>query len=242
MRRALQTRPRGPLRKQTRESRDRWTVPYTIPFTREGKTKVLCFSYILGFSRRQYIDSHLHRDFHTLIRRHWTHSNTCGGVPGQCLYDGEKTIILRWEAGRPVFNPAFVAFITHYRCKPVACRPGRAQTKGKVEQPFQFVENNLLNARRFQDMEDLRATARWWLREKSDPHLHETTNRRVLELSLEQEASALMSLPSPLRLLEVALRVCRVDGFIEFDTTSIPCPMSAWGHPHLQGHRARSYL
>ncbi len=30
--------------------------PYTIDFTRTGKTKVLCFSYILGFSRRQYID------------------------------------------------------------------------------------------------------------------------------------------------------------------------------------------
>jgi len=204
--------------------------PYTIPFTREGKTKVLCFSYILGFSRRQYIDFTLHRDFHTLIRRHRDAFEHFGGVPRQCLYDGEKTIILRWEAGRPVFNPAFVAFITHYRCKPVACRPGRAQTKGKVEQPFQFVENNLLNARRFQDMEDLRATARWWLREKSDPHLHETTNRRVLELFLEQEASALMSLPlHPYDCSEVALRVCRVDGFIEFDTNFYSVPYECVG-------------
>ena len=30
--------------------------PYTIPFTRTGKATVQCFSYILGFSRRQYID------------------------------------------------------------------------------------------------------------------------------------------------------------------------------------------
>jgi transposase len=37
-------------------------------------------------------------------------------------------VILRREAGQAVFNPAFVAFITHYCCRPVACLPGRAQT------------------------------------------------------------------------------------------------------------------
>ena len=35
--------------------------PYTIPFTRSGKCQVQCFSYILGFSRRQYIDFTTHR-------------------------------------------------------------------------------------------------------------------------------------------------------------------------------------
>lgn len=204
--------------------------PYSIPFTRGGKTKVLCFSYILGFSRRQFIDFALHRDFHTLIRRHRDAFEHFGGVPTQCLYDGEKTVILRWEAGHPVFNPAFVAFITHYRCKPVGCRPGRPETKGKVEQPFQFVENNLLNGRRFQDMEDLQATARWWLKHKSDPHLHDTTNRCVLELFLEQEASALRPLPlHPYDCSEVALRVCRVDGFIEFDTNFYSVPYECVG-------------
>ncbi|MDA8308631.1 MAG: IS21 family transposase [Deltaproteobacteria bacterium] len=204
--------------------------PYAIPFTRGGKTKVLCFSYVLGFSRRQYIDFTLHRDFHTLIRRHRDAFEHFGGVPRQCLYDGEKTVILRWEAGRPVFNPAFVAFITHYWCKPVACPRGRPQTKGKVEKPFQFIENNLLNARRFQDMDDLKATARWWLGEKSDPHLHETTNRIVLDLFLEQEASALQPLPlHPYDCSQVALRVCTVEGFVEFDTNFYSVPYECIG-------------
>lgn len=204
--------------------------PYTIPFIKDGKTKVLCFSYILGFSRRQYIDFTLHRDFHTLIRRHRDAFEYLGGVSKQCLYDGEKTVILRWEAGRPVFNPAFVAFITHYRCKPVGCRPGRPETKGKVEQPFQFIENNLLNGRKFQDLDDLKAKARWWLKEKSDPHLHETTNRCVLELFLEQEAGALQPLPlHPYDCSEVALRVCTVDGFIEFDTNFYSVPYECVG-------------
>lgn len=204
--------------------------PYTIAFQRGGRTKVLCFSYILGFSRRQYIDFTLHRDFHTLIRRHRDAFAHFGGVPMECLYDSEKTVILRWEAARPVFNPAFVAFITHYRCKPVACRRGRPETKGKVERPFQFVENNLLNGRRFQDLEDLKATARWWLNEKSDLHLHETTNRIVLELFWEQEASALQPLPiHPYDCSEVALRICTVDGFLEFETNIYSVPYECVG-------------
>ena len=199
--------------------------PYTIPFTRSGKSKVLCFSYILGFSRRQYIDFTTNRNFFTLIRRHQDAFRYFEGVPEQCLYDGEKTIILRWEAGRPLYNPAFVAFITHYHCKPIGCKPGRAQTKGKIEAPFNYIEKNLLNGRVFQDLDDLRATARWWLGEKSDKHVHDTTGRRPLELFMEQEQNALQPLPlHHYDSSEVALRVCRIDGFLEFDTNLYSVP------------------
>jgi transposase len=199
--------------------------PYTLHFTRGGKTKVLCFSFILAFSRRQYIDFTHHRDFFTLIRRHADAFHYFEGVPYQCLYDNEKTIVLRWEAGRPLYNPAFVDFITHYHCKPLACRPGRPQTKGKVEAPFFYVEKNLLNAREFQDLEDLRAKARWWLKEKSDTHIHDTTGRAPLELFLEQERSALQPLPiHPYDCSQVALRVCRFDGFLEFETNLYSVP------------------
>lgn len=199
--------------------------PYTIPFLQGGKATVLCFSYILGFSRRHFIDFTERRDFYTLIRRHQDAFEYFRGVPLQCLYDGEKTVILRWEAGSPVFNPAFIQFITHYQCKPIACRPGRPETKGKIEAPFQYVEQNLLNGRHFVNLEDLRAKARWWMREKSDLHKHDTTRRPPLELFLEQEQSAIQPLPAhPYDTCEVALRVCRFDGFIEHETNLYSVP------------------
>jgi len=195
--------------------------PYTIPFTRTGKSQVQCFSYILGFSRRQYIDFTEHRDFYTLIRRHRDVFQYYGGVPKECLYDSEKTVVLRWECGKPVFNPAFTAFITHYQCKPIAVR-GRAETKGKIEAPFKYVEGNLLNGRDFQDMEDLRATAQWWLKEKSDLHIHDTTRHAPLELFAQE---ILQPLPlHPYDTSEVALRVCNADGFIEFETNHYSAP------------------
>lgn len=196
--------------------------PYTIPFTRSGKGKVQCFSYILGFSRRQYIDFTVRHDFYNLIRRHQDTFQYFQGVPRECLYDNEKTVVLRWECGRPVFNPAFTAFITHYQCKPIACRQGRPETKGKIEAPFQYVEGNLLNGRDFQDLEDLKARARWWLKEKSDLHIHDTTRHAPLELFAKE---TLQPLPlHPYDSSEVALRVCGPDGYIEFETNRYSVP------------------
>ena len=199
--------------------------PYTLSFTRTGRQKVNCFSYILGFSRRHYIDFTTDRKFFTLIRRHQDAFAHFDGVPATCLYDSEKTVVLRWEGGQPVYNPSFVAFITHYHCRPIACTRGRPQTKGKVEAPFNYVEKNLLNGRKFEDLQDLRQAARWWLANRSDVHIHDTTGRPPLELFMEKEQSALMALPAhEYDTAEVALRVCRVDGFLEHETNLYSVP------------------
>ena len=199
--------------------------PYTIKFLKTGKADVQCFSYILGFSRRHFIDFTPRRDFFTLIRRHQDAFSHFTGTPTQCLYDSEKTVVLRWEAGRAVISPAFSCFTTHYRIRPIICQRGRAETKGKIERPFQYVEGNLLCGREFQDLDDLRACARWWMREKSDIHLHDTTGRLPVELFFEQELSALTPLPlHSYDCAEVALRVCNLEGYIEFETNRYPVP------------------
>jgi len=199
--------------------------PYTINFRRTGKGQVQCFSYILCFSRRHYIDFTVRHDFYSLIRRHQDAFQYFGGVPRECLYDNEKTIVLRRECGRPVFNPAFTSFITHYNCKPIACRPGVPQTKGKIESPFKYVDLNLLGGRDFDDMEDLRAMRLWWLREKSDLHKHDTTNRPPIELFIEQEQSALQPLPlHPYDTSEVYLKVCNAEGLINLETNHYSVP------------------
>ncbi len=199
--------------------------PYKIQFTRSGKAEVQCFSYILGHSRRQFIDFSPRHDFFTLIRRHQEAFEYFGGVVAECLYDNEKTVVLRWEAGKPVFNPAFTAFITHYSCRPIACRPGRPQTKGKVEAPFKYVEGNLLCGRKFQDLEDLQATARWWLENVSDRHVHDTTRRTPIELFNEEERSALQPLPAfPYDCSEVRLAVCNSEGLVTFETNRYSVP------------------
>ncbi|MCP3923125.1 MAG: IS21 family transposase [Desulfobacterales bacterium] len=199
--------------------------PYTINFSRTGKSKILCYSYILGYSRRHYIDFTTDRKFHTLIRCFRGAFEYFGGVPKQCLHDNEKTMVLRWEAGHPVYNPAFISFITHYNCRPIACRPRRPETKGKVEEAFQYIESSLLNGRRFQDLQDLKSTSQWWLKNKSDIHIHSTTGRPPIELFIESELPNLQPLPlHPYDTAEVKLILCYFDGFLKFKSNQYSVP------------------
>ncbi len=204
--------------------------PFTIPFTRTGRQQVQCFSYILGFSRRQYIDFTYRRDFYTLIRRHVDTFEYFGGVAEHCLYDSEKTVVLRWEAGRPVYNPAFLRFQTHYGTRPQACQRGRPRTKGKIENPFLSILRNLLNGREFLDLDDLRRAARWWMANRSDTHRHRTTGRPPIELFEEQEKAALIPLPAhPYDTSQVVYRLGHPDGTVHFETNQYSIPF------HLAG-------
>ena len=97
--------------------------PYTIPFTKDGPTKLHCFSFILAFSRRHYVHFCEHEDQLTLERQHIAAFERFGGVPEEILYDGQKAVVLRREAGRPIYNPKFLAFATHYGFRPHALPP-----------------------------------------------------------------------------------------------------------------------
>ena len=66
---------------------------YTIDFTEEGPRRVQLFSYILGYSRRQYIRFVERQDFATTIRQHVRAFEHLGGVAATCLYDNMKVVV-----------------------------------------------------------------------------------------------------------------------------------------------------
>ena len=95
-------------------------------------------------------------------------------------------------------------------------------SKGKIEAPFKFIEGNLLGGREFADLDDLRATAQWWLREKADRHRHRTTGQPPGERFAEE---ALQPLPRhPYDTAEVALRLCDAEGCVSFETNRYSVP------------------
>jgi transposase len=73
-----------------------WAV-YTIDFSAEGPRRVNLFSYLLGYSRRQYLHFTERQDFETLLREHVRAFEHQGGVAATCLYDNMKTVVDRWE-------------------------------------------------------------------------------------------------------------------------------------------------
>jgi transposase len=98
---------------------------YDIDFAIEGRRRVYAFSYVLGYSRRQYLHFVESQDFATTVRQHIRAFEHLGGVAATCLYDNMKVVVSSYDGDDPVYNPRFLAFAAHYGFRPVACRPRR---------------------------------------------------------------------------------------------------------------------
>jgi hypothetical protein len=117
-----------------------------------------------------------------------------GGVPQEIKADNQKACVDRWEAGAPIFNKKYLQFATHYRFRPLTIRPGKPRENLKIERPFHFLETNFLNARTFQNRDDLKRQLRDWLVFKNDLRIHRTTKKQPL-IMFAQEQSSLLPLP-----------------------------------------------
>ena len=168
---------------------------YDIDFTGEGRRRVHLFSYVLGYSRRQYLRFVERQDLQTTLCEHIRAFEYLGGAAATCLYDNMKVVVLRHGDEGPLYNPRFLAFATHYGFRPQGCRVRRAQTKGKVERPFWYVETSLLNGRTFRGLEHLNEVTAWWLCNVADVRLHRETRQRPIDRHAE-ERPHLVPLPA----------------------------------------------
>jgi len=160
---------------------------YNIKFTSTGETeKVIIFSFILGYSRRQYMNLVADQTQRTLFRELIAAFIYLDGVPQEVKGDNQKACVDRWEMGRPVFNRKYLEFATHYRFRPLTITPGRPTQNLKVERPFHYFERSFLKGRRFRDREDFRHQLRQWLAPVNDQRIHGTTRRKPIEMYQEE--------------------------------------------------------
>jgi transposase len=93
------------------------------------------FLYVLGYSRMKYLEVTFDRNQRTLFRCLAHAFEYTGGVPHEIWFDNMKTVVDRSKSqfSKVVFNERFRQFAKDARFHPIACRPFRPQTKGKVE-------------------------------------------------------------------------------------------------------------
>ena len=197
---------------------------YDIDFTEQGRRRVHLFSYVLSYSRRQYLHFVESQDLPTTLREHVHAFTHLGGVAATCLYDNMKVVVLRHGDEGPLYNPKFLAFATHYGFTPQACRVRRSQTKGKVERPFWYVESNLLNGRTFRSLTHLNEVTAWWLAQVADVRLHRETKQRPLDRHAEERPHLLPLPATPYDVAVVAYRVVNVEGFVVYQQNSYSVP------------------
>jgi hypothetical protein len=96
--------------------------------------------------------------------------------------------------GTVEWQPTFADFAGYYGFTPRACRPYRAQTKGKVERPFPYIRSNFFMGRTFGGLQDLNTQAREWLDGTANVRIHGTTHERPID-RFELEREKLRALP-----------------------------------------------
>jgi transposase len=157
------------------------------------RRRLYAFVMTLGWSRAMYIEFTISADAAWWLRCHQHAFAYLGGVPRVVLHDNLKTAVLSRDADGTIhWNERYLDFADYYGFTPKACRPYRAQTKGKVESGVKYLRGNFWPGLRFLDLADLNRQARDWLDYTANVRIHGTTGQvPFARLALEPLQSTL---------------------------------------------------
>ncbi|MCB1590262.1 MAG: IS21 family transposase, partial [Xanthomonadales bacterium] len=130
---------------------------------------------VLGYSRLLWLKYYPRQTLAVLMAGLEEAFAVFGGVPAELLFDQMKAVVIddeRRNGGRLLENPQFARFANHWGFRIRACRPYRAQTKGKVERPISYVRQSFFYGRDFVSDDDLNAQAGLWLQATANQRRH----------------------------------------------------------------------
>lgn len=139
---------------------------------------------VLGYSRLLYVEFVQRQTALTVMLGLERAFAAFGGVPQHVLFDQMKSVIVedqRPDGGRLLRNAEFLRFAAHWQFQVRACRPYRAQTKGKVERPIHYLRDNFLYGRTFLGDGDLDDQCARWVREVANVRVHGTLRERPVD-------------------------------------------------------------
>lgn len=117
---------------------------------------------ILSASRVKYIEFVKHCDLRSMERCILNAFRYFGGAPEEVLTDNMKTLVIRRETDKIIWNLQFADFAVDIRFPSKVCNIRRPQTKGKVERLVYYVKDNFFPGRSVMDLEDLNCQALAW--------------------------------------------------------------------------------
>lgn len=139
---------------------------------------------VLGYSRLLWLQYYERQTMAVVMRGLESAFRYFGGVPAELLFDQMKAVIVedkREVGGRLMENAEFLRFAFHWGFRIRACRPYRAQTKGKVERPVSYIRKNFFYGRTFASDDDLNARAPGWLDTVANVRIHGTLKERPVD-------------------------------------------------------------
>lgn len=160
--------------------------PYTVELGGE-RTRVIVYGLTLGYSRRKHYAASLDETQASIFEALELGLRHFGGAPKELLVDNAKAFVLDANPAHFRWNPQFLELCGHYRLKPRACRVRRAQTKGKVERPFFYLEQHFIKGTRFTSFQHFLQELAIFERDDLDVRVHATTLERPIDRFVAEE-------------------------------------------------------
>jgi transposase len=189
------------------------------------RTKIYCFTMILSYSRRKAAICSLSVNASAVYEAIQDLFIELGGITKELLIDNPKALVISHKKGEEImFNDNALKLVTYLRTELNACLPLRPRTKGKVEKPNQYIEQQFIKGNRFSNMEELNLEIMHFMRDWNKK-IHGTT-RRVPEEMFEEEKYSLSSLREKIIMdSELEIRTVSTDSFVMINTNRYSVPV-----------------
>ena len=200
--------------------------PYTVKI--EGQlTKIIVFSYINSFSRYLVLEVSLSENQGAVFEALEKGFVESLGVPSRIQTDNAKVFVKNASKNNFQWNQRYLHFCGHYGIEPSRSLPGHPWSKGKVEKPFQYIEDHFIAGSSFESFEDLIDKLKDF-QQRLNTRIHSTTKSPPAEL-FEKEQAALIKLPKERYVgVKEEIRKVSYDCLISFNGNrySVPWPFA----------------
>jgi transposase len=151
--------------------------------------KVNIFLMVLGYSRIKYVQLTTDKEQKTLFKCMISAFSYFEGIPEEILFDNMKTVVDRNKStfSNIEFNKTFKYFADDAGFKPIACRPYRPQTKGKVESLARLTNRLAVYNGEFEDYDDLDKIVQDFMKEVNNEISQAINETPLSRLNKERE-------------------------------------------------------
>lgn len=160
-----------------------WKESYKLISSSGEVYEVNIFLYVLCYSRYKYIELTIDRKQLTLFKCLNNAFKYSEGIPKEIWFDNMSTVVDRHDTklGHVKFNNKFFQYSKDFIFTPIACKPYRPQTKGKVEVVAKLMSRLAPYNNEFSSLEDLELIVKQ-VNESLNNEISQATNRTPIDL------------------------------------------------------------
>lgn len=190
--------------------------------------EIYCFSMILAASRKKAVVFSLSCDSNAIYDAIQELFTELGGVTIELLIDNPKSLVIEnnpHTIDEIEYNPRALLVAKHLGTELNACNCYWPRTKGKIEAPFKYIEEQFIKGNRFESMEELNKKGKNFVNEWCN-EVHSTTKRIPNEFYENEERKVLLPLPTDHLYFDDKKQIRKIsnDCFIHIDTNKYSLP------------------